>query len=264
MTLSKKEIENLSELLISADDANLEIVFELLKGIDDKEVIKSLASEFFALYKVGVASLSTEIRFRTSNEHLDMFESFLRQTEDEGVLAAMKSRAAVVLGIQAAANLRKITKNTILDTKKIALIVYNKCNIGLDFLVSELSDDELRPIILKYKRGKELILNHCRLKKIPKVVFEMTDIESLSLAHNQIKTITKDIGKLVNLKYLFLEWNPIKKVHPNIKKLTKLDYVNVEVTNLEGEEKKKLNELEGVVVNWVDSYKNPYIERPRL
>lgn len=265
MTLSKKEIQNLSELLISANDTNLDIALELLKGIDDKEVIKSLASEFFALYKVGVASnITSEITFKMSYEYINKFESFLKQTEDEDVLKAMKSKASIVLGVKAASHLRKLTKDTILDTKKIALIIYNKCNIGLDFLVKELNEEELLPIILKYKRGKELILNNCRLKTIPKVVFELTEIESLSLAHNQIKTITKDIGKLVNLKYLFLDWNPIKKIHSNIKKLTKLEYINAEVTQLEGKEKKMVNELEGVVINWVNNPENPYAKRPYL
>lgn len=256
MGLSKKEIKNLSELLISADGDNVQVALEIIKGAKEPNIEKMLATELYALYKIGVESKNDSRIYRTINwDHHREIETILKRIDDADVQNAVKSKLGVVVGFKMRANLKKLTTNTILDPKRIALIIFNKCNLGLDYLTAELEDDEIRPILLRFKKDNVFDISRKRLNKIPKVFFEFTDLEYVNFNNNLIKTIPKEIAKLTKLKYLDMSWSPLTKVNPAISKLKHLEILDLASTNLKPDEQKKLNAL-GVKINWEANTKN--------
>jgi len=70
------------------------------------------------------------------------------------------------------------------------------------------------------------------LKKIPKKVFELKNLKSLSLEFNRITEIPKDISKLISLKYLYLGYNQINELPESIGNLNSLKGLNIIHNNL--------------------------------
>lgn len=58
-----------------------------------------------------------------------------------------------------------------------------------------------------YLNKKELSLKNCRLKNIPKEVFQMTELEFLDISGNEISEIPSEISHLKKLKIIFFSSN---------------------------------------------------------
>lgn len=73
----------------------------------------------------------------------------------------------------------------------------------------------------------QLEMRYDRLKRIPPVVFECTNLRVLNLSKNFIDTLPPEIGRLVNLEVLNLQRNRIHSVPPEIGQLTELRILNL-------------------------------------
>ncbi|CAA6827581.1 MAG: Unknown protein [uncultured Aureispira sp.] len=261
MTFKKEELDNLSSLLSSSNSADIQVAFQILEGTEDTTVLEYFASDFFAMYviakELGAPQYKQKHHSVWENRHT--VEAFLDRINIPEINAGMKSRRNIVGSSKMKSNLVKLCKGNILDANKIALFIFKKCGLGLNYLVSELDDNELRPILADLKNGKKLILANRDLTKVPKVIFEFTDLELLSLSSNKIASIPKEIQKLVHLKYLFLDANPIKKIAPEISKLKELEYIDLRGVHvhLKAGEVTRMKKLEPVLIGWAGSYKGP-------
>lgn len=263
MPLSSKELANLSQLLTSAEDKNIELALTILQAIQSKDILRGLVTELFALYKIGKETHNdTKIYSSICWQHFHQITHYLELLNDPTILEAMHSRLSVVLGFKMGTNLKKITQNTILDPTKIALIIFNKCGLGLDYLTSELPDRALRPILLQFKRGTAFSMPHKRLKKIPSLLFEFTDLEYINLNNNQIKTIPKGVEALKELRHLFIAWNPLTSVHAKLHQLPQLSFLDVAATNLRPPNLKQLQENQQLTVNCEIYPQHPHIHPP--
>ena len=67
-------------------------------------------------------------------------------------------------------------------------------------------------IINLYKDKKELYLHDNKLKKIPKELGKLTNLEYLFLNGNHLEEIPKELGNLTNLKELYLNGNNLETI----------------------------------------------------
>ncbi len=75
--------------------------------------------------------------------------------------------------------------------------------------------------------AKYLNLSDMGLTTLPKELFTLTNLTSLSFERNKIKTISEDIGNLVNLRVLFMQDNKLIKLPVSMGCLTNLDYLDL-------------------------------------
>ena len=72
-----------------------------------------------------------------------------------------------------------------------------------------------------------VILNDNKINKIPKIIFELNNLENLCLDQNLITEIPDSIGKLINLKSLSLTNNFIVHMPDTISNLTNLKFLSL-------------------------------------
>jgi Leucine-rich repeat (LRR) protein len=78
-----------------------------------------------------------------------------------------------------------------------------------------------------YNSVLDVILNDNKINKIPKIIFELNNLENLCLDQNLITEIPNSIGKLINLKFLSLHNNLITDIPDSIGNLTKLEKIHL-------------------------------------
>lgn len=218
--LSKEELQNLSQLLLSVDERNLEIAFELLKqgGLAEKFV-----SELFAVYKMDVKSYSY-----AAKQLLEGVSSTIK-----GLPEALKGRA-YLNSSTSSSNIKKYTKLCpAIDPKKLALAIYNKYDSGFQYLFSELSEEELKPILDSKIEHNVLTLSRKTITKIPKALLAYEKLEEINWPYNQVKSLPTGIHQLKALRKLNLRSNEVKKLHKNIGKLKHLEVLELDWNKLE-------------------------------
>lgn len=218
--LSKEELQNLSQLLLSVDERNLEIAFEL---IQQGNYIEYFVSELFAIYKMDVRTYS-----RIAKRLLDAVAERI-----VGLKEALRSRAYLDSRTSAKniKNFAKICPS--IEAKKMALAIYNKYDSGFQFLFSELPENELTPILKTKIEAAGLTLSRKTITKIPKALLKETYLKELNLSYNQIKSLPTGIHHLKSLRKLNLRSNEVKKIHKNIGKLEHLEVLELAWNKLE-------------------------------
>lgn len=212
--LSKEELQNLSQLLLSADERNLEIAFELMK---QDELAKHFVSELFAIYKMDV-----QVYSRVAKNLLEEISAKV-----EGLPEALKRRA-YLNNSTSSSNIKKYAKLCpAIDSKKLALAIYNKYDSGFQYIFSEFSEEELKPILTSKITNNVLTLSRKTITKIPKALLAYTKLQELNLPYNQVKSLPTGIHQLKSLKKLDLRSNEVKKIHKNIGKLEHLEVLEL-------------------------------------
>ena len=218
--LSKEELENLSQLLLSVNERNLEVAFELMKQGD---LAKHFISELFAVHKMDVRVYSQKAK-----ELLERISGTV-----QGLSAALKGRAYLDSSASSS-NIKKYAKLcSSIDPDKLALAIYNKYDSGFQYLFSEFSEEALKPILNSKIENGVLKLSRKTITKIPKALLAYTKLEVLDLPYNQVKSLPTAIHQLKSLKKLNLRSNQVKKIHKNIGKLKHLEMLEVEWNKLE-------------------------------
>lgn len=222
--LNPKEIENLSELLLDKDDLNTKVALEILDG---NPFPKELLTEIFAIYK-----LTENKEFKQKTAQL------LKNHASESVRQLMQSRVKLKGGEsfdKSSVRERTVTKNISkycaeneLSGEKLALALFKKYGIGIHYLITSLPSDSIKENLRGLIVSNKIELGGLGLKKIPKELFELTELEEIDLFNNSIKTIPSQINKLKNLRVLDLRGNYLKSLHKNILKLEGLEEVYFE------------------------------------
>lgn len=110
--------------------------------------------------------------------------------------------------------------------KKLALIMI-LCSVCL---MGRSQPDKVYTRISEIKdplKVYHLEMRYDRLRRIPPIVFECTNLRSLNLSKNFIDTLPPEIGRLVNLEELNLQRNRIRSVPPEIGQLARLRILNI-------------------------------------
>jgi hypothetical protein len=218
--LSKEELQNLSQLLLSVNELNLEIAFELMKQGD---LAKHFISELFAIHKMDVKSYSHQAKALLEGVSADV----------KGLSEALKGRAYLDSSASSS-NIKKYAKLCpSIDPDKLALAIYNKYDSGFQYLFSEFSEEDLRPILKSKIENKVLTLSRKTITKIPKALLAETTLEELNLPYNKVKSLPTGIDQLKSLKKLNLVSNEVKKIHKNIGKLQHLEVLDLAWNKIE-------------------------------
>jgi Leucine-rich repeat (LRR) protein len=221
MELTTEELQNLSELLLSVDDDNTRIAFGIMNG--QQGAFKELFTETFVIYK-----LSEDKEIKNSAYH------FLQKQANADISSILNSN--IMLGqkgsvIPTELTIRKNISSYVemskdqLDGKKMALALYHKYGVGLNFLLKNLSDQLKVNLLKSFITGTSFKLNHCSLSKIPEELYAFTDLTEIDLSHNKIKTVSAKIKVFKHLESLILSKNQINKLNkalatlPHLKKL---------------------------------------------
>lgn len=221
MELSVKELQNLSDLLLSVDDNNTRIAFGIMNG---QEIFpQKLFTETFVIYKLveDKEIKDSAYRFLERQAHAD-----IRPIINTNIMLGKKGHVnpteqTIRKNIEAYVAMSKGQ----LDGKKMALALYHKYGVGLNFLLKNLSDQLKINLLKSFITGTSFKLNNCALSKIPDELYTFTDLTEIDLSQNKIKTIPAKIKVFQKLEVLILSKNQINKLNkalasiPNLKKL---------------------------------------------
>lgn len=215
MLLSKEEIQNLSELFLSKDDANTQLAFEIMKP---HGFISELMTEIFVVYKLTKSDPLREKATLLLNEY-----------GSSGVKAAMDRRLEFKTEKTIKKNIVKYvqTSDNELDGLKFAKALYNKYDLGFAYLMKEASSDEKRAILAKHKEGTSFLLQNKGLTAMPNEFFEFTDLEEIDISSNKLSSISSKFKVFKNLKKLNASSNCLKKIHKNLASLTNLEELDL-------------------------------------
>jgi len=166
MSLNKEQIENLSNLLMSKEEVNASIAFEILEA---NEFSSILLSDLFAFYKTAE---DKSLKKRAKN--------LLEQKGSKELVGAMKMRFPLKRGSSSVAATEKTIKkniiqyvhNTELDGTRVAQALYKKWEIGATYLLTATPEDQRKEMLKTFINGTSFELNDKALTQFPSELFE--------------------------------------------------------------------------------------------
>ncbi len=222
--LTKEELENLSELLLSANDENAELALTILSG--QKESIEELVTDVFAVYKItSNKSLKEQAILVLNNFGIDnnsqlfQIKKILRPnkniTEEH-----IKKRISTYV---------RISKG-LLDGVKLAIILFKKYKIGIAYIWEYASLEQQRFFFKYFIEGTTFTMPELNLTEIPEALYTFENLTSINLSKNKLSFIpAKLIQTFPNLQELNLSYNSIPEIPNEI-----LDCKNMKVLDLRG------------------------------
>lgn len=217
MAFDQDQLNNLSQLLLSTEDVNTQVAFEIL---EHQEFPLELLTEVFAIFKI------------TKNKVLKTKAKAILETHgSEELQMAMKLKYALGSNnSDMGATEKTIKKNIImyvhnneLDGIKLAKALYNKFGFGATYLLTATPESQRKEMLQTFITGTMFKLNRKALTKFPPEIFEFPELTSIDLSDNKITSIPKQIEVFTNLKELYLGKNKLKSIHKNFLKLKKLE-----------------------------------------
>ncbi len=225
MSFDQEQIKNLSILLMSADESNASIAFEI---IENNEFPTVLLSELFAFFKTA----EDKTLKKKAKILLEKYGSY-------ELVEACKMRLPLSRGKSSIAatektikkNIIQYTHNNELDGIKIAKALYQKNGVGATYLLTATPEDQRKEILKTFIRGTAFKLNGKALTQFPKELFDFPELTEIDLSENKITSIPKDIEVFQNLQKLNLSNNKLKSIHKNILKVKRLKNLNLSYNN---------------------------------
>lgn len=222
MQLTKEELKNLSSLLLSTDDTNTQIAFEIL---DAQHFPKELFTEAFVVFKLS------------DNEALKQkAAAFLYQQGSPSISKIMSSDRRLTQKGQVVPTEQTIKKNIDtyvemsqgeLDGMKMALAMYYKYDVGLKYLLDRLPIDLKTDLLRTFISGTAFKINDCALTKIPTELYNFTELTAIDLSSNKIKTIPAKIKVFQNLEVLNISDNKLTKLNKALAQCPKLQHLDI-------------------------------------
>lgn len=243
---TSEQKEQLSRLLLSADDANIGLAVQILKG---GGVPENLIEEVFLAYKLcNDSKIKLEIKkllqINASTSVIDalskrdlLFDpkktnpSYRSEDTEKDLFKALKKYSAYTND---------------LDWNKIAFLLQEHFGYGARYVFSYSNEgSELRKAIIeKNIEGNKLDFNKVYSKGQPDLtfaytypyyiprptpleIFDLEQLTELNLSGCYIGNLPEQIGKLKNLKHLSLSNNFIQKLPQNISLLTNLEHLDI-------------------------------------
>lgn len=222
MPLDSEELKNLSSLLLSTDDNNTQIAFEIL---DAQTFPKELFTEAFVVFKLS------------ENDHLKQkAAAFLYQQGSTNISRMMSSDLRLMQKGQVIPTEQTIKKNIDsyvqmsageLDGMKMALAMYNKYNVGLKYLLDRLPIQLKKELLKTFISGTSFKLSNRALTKIPTELYSFSELTEIDLSGNKIKTIPTKIKTFKDLTTLNISNNNITKLNSALAELPKLKSLDI-------------------------------------
>ncbi|WMX12743.1 MULTISPECIES: hypothetical protein [unclassified Aureispira] len=222
MQLTSEELKNLSSLLLSTDDNNTQIAFEIL---DAQNFPKELLTEAFVVFKLS----ENEALKRKAAE-------FLHQQKFNFISEIMNSDRRLIQKGQVVPTEQTIKKNIdayvkmskgALDGMKMALAMYHKYGVGLKYLLDRLPTKLKKELLSTFITGTVFKINDCALTAFPSELYSFKELTEIDLSSNKIKTIPTKIKLFQNLEILNVSSNKLDKLNEAIVLLPKLKHLDI-------------------------------------
>jgi len=209
--ISKDQVSQISNLLMSINDANTKIALSIL---ENSTFPKELLTEVFLVHHT-----TTDPDLKKSTE------GFILDNASEAVLKIhKKSRKGIDFDpYSLKSTITKLVKGNELDGVKMAKALFNKSGVGVSYLLEEANDEEQRELLKKFITGTALKINGASLRKFPEVIFSFPKLTEIDLADNDIKSIPPKITSFKDLKILNFSDNQLDKLNKVLKKCQGLE-----------------------------------------
>ena len=228
--LSQEELTRLSDLLLSSDDQNTHLAFEMMQG---QSFSADFITELFVVCKLS-ENEAFQQRAAAELERLDpnMLQvlALKQKLSRKGKNGSGANEKTIAKNI----NYYVVASNEQLNGIKLAHALIKKYGHGYQYLLDTLQGAELVDYLATFKQGNRFDFSQKGISKIPKEVFKipgMEAVEEFDVSGNKIGTLPAQIGTLAQLKKLDLSSNNLKKVNKNIAKCTQLVWLDLSRNN---------------------------------
>ncbi len=255
MALSSEELENLSDLLLSVNDDNTEIAFEILSG--QKIFPKGLLTEVFVVYKLTDNDVLKD-KAMTFLKHYDIDESsdIIRakshlKTDEGATEKRIKSNVSYYVRISEGK----------LDGVKMATAMFNKYNVGLHYLLDNANKAQKHKILSSFMVGSAFKMKGVSLTKVPDALYDFSDLTEIDLSMNDLSTLPVKIKAFKKLERLNISDNKIKKLPKSITTLKNLTHLDISKNRIPEfpTEILKMFQLKGLNIEQLDKYNGRFM-----
>ncbi len=225
MSLSVEELDNLSELLLSVDDTNTEIAFEILSG--QELCPEELFTEVFVVYKLTDSTVLQEKAMTFLEQHGVTENSLIIRSKSHLKTSGGATEKRIKTNITDYIN----RSNGKLNGVKMARAMLNKYKVGLQYLLDNATVEEQHKLLESFMEGTIFRLNEVSLTKVPNTLYDFTELTEIDLSVNDLKTVPVKFKAFVNLEKLILRNNKLTKLPKTILSLKKLSYLDISSNN---------------------------------
>lgn len=222
MPFSIEDIKHLSNLLLSKNNNNTQLAFELLEPY---HVPLELLSEVFIIYKLEEEESLQRKAFQILRNYnlpqLSLLMNSNLQLGHRNGLAPTEQTIKKNIERYAAMS------GGYLNGLQMGLAMYHKYQVGLKYLLDHLPAKARKKLLSSFIQGTTFKLNHCALTKIPVDLYDWKDLTAIDLSHNKINTIPKKIQGFQQLKTFNISHNNITKLTEELKNLPQLKVLDV-------------------------------------
>ena len=209
--------DQLSELLLSTDGANVSLALEMIKrgGLPDG-----------LLEALLLAWQTKDFDRKTRDGAKTLFERYASKASVDSVKKHLKRTNIFASGeTKLAKRLKAMTKESKgeLDGVKLARAMLARSGTGLKYLLKETKDSGERKVLLEERqKGATLNISGLELTRIPEEIAELQDLRVVEAQGNRIHTLTPGLLSLSGLEKLDLCWNALTEIPDAIDQLTEL------------------------------------------
>ncbi|WP_299462484.1 hypothetical protein [uncultured Microscilla sp.] len=210
-------VKNLKGLLLSEDSSNVALALEL---INSGGFPMALHTELFMAYKMVS---DTKVRKQIK----PVLEKYSSEKAKEAIRQRMSLYSEHIGEMRLRRNINKYTKDNEFDGAKIARYFWERYRKGILYLfsygsseqiqealpkgdtldLSELKINALPQELAKCTQLKHVMLNDCEFANFPKVLVQLSGLETLALQKNYLWKLPNELGQLTQLKKLDLNYN---------------------------------------------------------
>ncbi|EAY32052.1 leucine-rich repeat domain-containing protein [Microscilla marina] len=210
-------VKNLKGLLLSEDSSNVVLAVEL---INSGGFPMALHTELFMAYKMVN---DTKVRKQIK----PVLEKYSSEKAKEAMRQRMSLYSEHIGEIRLRRNINKYTKDNEFDGAKIARYFWERYRKGILYLFSYGSSEQIQEVLPKgdtldlselkinvlpqelaqCTQLKHVILNDCEFANFPKVLLQLSGLETLALQKNYFWKLPLELGQLTQLKKLDLSHN---------------------------------------------------------
>jgi len=222
-SLSDKQIEKVSSLLLSIDNANTKLALGIL---ENQPFPEDLMTEIFLLYhttpdediKKMAEGLIKEHGSQDLQKRRHSFKSLGTPSELESANENTIKK-----------NIKKLVTGNELDGVKLANALYKKYGTGANYLLFETDKADQKEILQSFIKGSVINLSGLALHKFPDVIYDFPELTEMDLSNNNLITIPGKIKIFENLKVLNLKGNAsFKSFHKNFGSLKKVEELYID------------------------------------
>lgn len=209
--------EQLAELLLSTDGANVALALEMIKrgGLPDG-----------LLHALFLAWQTRELDSKTRKGAKTLFERYASQATLDSVKKHLTRTNLFASGeTKLAKRLKAITKESggELDGPTIAKVILERSGDGMKYLLKVTKDPAERKALLEARRkGATLNISALELTRIPDEIGQLEGLRVVEAQGNRLNKLTEGLLSLSELESLDLSYNALTDVPESIAQLTGL------------------------------------------